>query len=155
MEFSLEKAKDLLDGGIAEAQELIREPAKLDDLLEQLEGRLQDVPAVGGILADVPLMIAMVKGYITKEYTSVSPKVVASLVAAFLYLVKKSDLISDKIPVIGMADDVAVLAVAMKLCEPELAAFKEWRDTPAGFRSAEAETPEADPEDMKAEAEEA
>ena len=70
----------------------------------------------------------MVKSYITKEYSDVSPKVIATMVAAFLYLVKKKDIIPDNIPVLGMADDLAVLGLALKLSEPELAAFKDFRD---------------------------
>jgi uncharacterized membrane protein YkvA (DUF1232 family) len=73
-------------------------------------------------------MISMVKSYITKEYTQVSPKVIATLVAGFIYVVKKKDLISDNIPVIGMTDDLGVLALALKFCEPELMAYKEFRD---------------------------
>ena len=67
----------------------------------------------------------------TREYTEVSPKVVISLVSAFLYLVKKDDLISDAIPIIGMADDVAVVAVVMAINEPELEAFAAWREQQA------------------------
>ena len=88
MDISVEKAKALLDSGIAEAQELIREPSKIDDVLLQLEKKLQDVPAIGQTLSDLPVMISMVKGYITKEYSDVSPKVIATLVGAFIYLVK-------------------------------------------------------------------
>ena len=128
MDLSLDKAKALLDSGIAEAQELIKEPSKVDDVLIQLENKLKEVPAIGETLSDLPLMISMVKGYITKEYSEVSPKVIATMVAAFLYLIKKKDIISDKIPVIGMADDLAVLGLALKLSEPELEAFKAFRD---------------------------
>ena len=128
MDFSIEKAKSLLDSGIAEAQELIKEPSKIDDILMQLEKKLQDVPAIGQTLSDLPVMISMVKGYITKEYSDVSPKVIATLVGAFIYLVKKKDIISDDIPVIGIADDLAVLGLALKLSEPELNAFKEFRE---------------------------
>ena len=135
MEFSMDKAKALLDGGISEAQELLQNPSKVDEVLSQFENKLKDVPAIGNTLADVPVMVSMVKGYITKEYTEVSPKVVATLVAAFLYLVKKKDLIPDNVPVIGIADDLAVLGLAIKLSEPELAAFKAFRD---GKRGAEA-----------------
>ncbi len=135
MEFSMDKAKALLDGGISEAQELLQNPSKVDEVLSQFENKLKDVPAIGDTLADVPVMVSMVKGYITKEYTEVSPKVVATLVAAFLYLVKKKDLIPDNVPVIGIADDLAVLGLAIKLSEPELAAFKAFRD---GKRGAEA-----------------
>ena len=128
MDISVEKAKALLDSGIAEAQELIREPSKIDDVLLQLEKKLQDVPAIGQTLSDLPVMISMVKGYITKEYSDVSPKVIATLVGAFIYLVKKKDIISDDIPVIGIADDLAVLGLALKLSEPELNAFKAFRE---------------------------
>ena len=128
MELSMEKAKALLETGIAEAQELIKEPSKVDEVLIQMENKLQEVPAIGETLSDLPLMISMVKGYITKEYTEVSPKVIATMVGAFLYLVKKKDIIPDNIPIIGIADDLGVLGLALKMCEPELAAFKAFRD---------------------------
>ena len=51
----------------------------------------------------------------------------AQMVGSFLYLLKKDDLISDKIPVLGIADDLAVLGLALKLSENELQAFSEWR----------------------------
>ena len=128
MDISIEKAKELLDSGVKEAQELIKEPSKVDELLIQFEDKLREVPALGNTLADLPLMIAMVKGYITKEYSEVSPKVIATMVGAILYLIKKKDIIPDYIPVIGIADDLAVLGLALKLSEPELAAFKAFRD---------------------------
>ena len=128
MDISIEKAKSLLDGGIAEAQELIRDPSKVDDLLGQMEEKLRDVPAVGETLSDVTLMISMVKAWITREYSEVSPKVIATLVGAFLYLIRKKDIIPDNIPVVGIGDDLVVLGLALKLCEPELTAYKEFRD---------------------------
>ena len=45
----------------------------------------------------------------------------------FRYCYKQKDLISDKIPVIGIADDLAVLGLALKMSEPELKAFSAWR----------------------------
>ena len=83
---------------------------------------------IGSTLSDLPLMISMIKAWIKKEYTVVSPKVIACLVGAIIYLLKKKDLISDSIPVIGIVDDLAVMALALKLSEPELKAFAEWRD---------------------------
>ena len=93
-----------------------------------MEEKLKEVPKIGETLSDLPLMIAMIKAWVTKEYTVVSPKVIACLVGAIIYLLKKKDLISDSIPVIGIVDDLAVMALALKLSEPELKAFAEWRD---------------------------
>ncbi|MBR2822140.1 MAG: DUF1232 domain-containing protein [Clostridia bacterium] len=127
MEFNMEQAQGLLNKGISEAQEVIQNPSKVDDLLMQLEDKLKTVPAIGETLANLPLMISMIKAWIRKEYTVVSPKVIASLVGAILYMLKKKDLIPDYIPVIGIADDLAVMGLALKLSEPELKAFSEWR----------------------------
>ena len=127
MEFNMEKAQGLLDRGVEEAQEIIQNPSKVDEILVQLEEKLKTVPAIGNTLSELPLMIAMVKAWIKKEYTEVSPKVIACLVGAILYLLKKKDLIPDSIPLVGIADDLAVMGLALKLSEPELKAFSEWR----------------------------
>jgi len=129
MAFSLDDAKKLVEGGIGEAQELLKNPSKIDGLLEQLEDKLRGIPVGGDLLASVPLMIAMVKSYINGSYKEVSPKVIASLVAAFLYLVKRKDLIPDSILLIGKVDDIAVMIVAMKVIEPEINAYKAWKET--------------------------
>ena len=127
MEFGLDKAQEVLDREIGEAEELIRNPSKVDEILMQLEDKLKAVPVIGSTLSDLPLMIAMVKAWIKKEYTVVSPKVIACLVGAVLYLVKKKDLISDSIPIVGHVDDLAVMGLALKLSEKALKAFSEWR----------------------------
>ena len=128
MEFNTEQAQELLDKGVTEAQEVIQNPSKVDEILLQLEEKLKEVPAIGSTLADLPLMVSMVKAWIKKEYTEVSPKVIACLVGAIIYLIKKKDLISDSIPIVGIVDDIAVMGLALKLSEPELKAFAEWRD---------------------------
>ncbi|MBR2846186.1 MAG: DUF1232 domain-containing protein [Solobacterium sp.] len=127
--FDLEKAKAVIDNGIDQAQELIQDPAKIDGLLDDLQTRLKEVPTVGTTLSNVPLMISMVKSYITKEYTAVSPRVIAAIVSSFLYFVKRKDLIPDNIPLIGHLDDIGVAMVALKMVEPELSAYAQWRQT--------------------------
>ena len=128
MEMNMEQARELLDKGVEEAEEVIQNPSKVDEILLRLEAKLKEVPAIGSTLADLPLMISMVKAWIKKEYTEVSPKVIACLVGAVIYLLKKKDLISDSIPIVGIVDDIAVLGLALKLSEPELKAYAEWRD---------------------------
>ena len=128
MDISIDKAKTLLDSGIAEAQELIKDPSRVDDLLIQLEDKLREGPKIGETLSDLPLMVSMVKAWITREYSEVSPKVIATMVGSFLYLVRKKDIIPDNIPLVGLADDLGVLGLALKLCQPELEAYREFRD---------------------------
>ncbi len=141
-QFSADKAKEIIDGGLGQAQELLEDPSKIGDLLSQLEKKLKDVPVIGETVSDVPLMIQMIKSYITREYTEVSPKVVATMVSAILYLVSKNDIIPDNTPMLGYADDIAIFALCLKANSEELKAFAKWRDSNAGATATEAEVVE-------------
>ena len=126
-----EKAKESIAGFAAQAEELVKNPAKLEELLRQLEEKIKEVPVAGDALSRVPLMISMIRSYITKEYTAISPKVIVSLVAAILYLLAGKDIIPDKVPVVGYVDDLAVFAAAFLVNEPELSAYSKWREEQA------------------------
>ena len=132
-QFSLEWAKGIIDDGAQRAQTFIDDPEQINGLLEELQAKLKELPdTVSTAFGNVPVMAQMVKCYITREYTEVSPKVIISLVSAFAYFVKKKDIIADDIPIIGYADDLAVATVAMAINEPELAAFARWREQQTG-----------------------
>ena len=51
----------------------------------------------------------------------------AVIIGALLYLVKKKDLIPDNIPVVGLADDMAVPLAALKYIELDLNEYRRWR----------------------------
>ena len=126
---SLEKAQQIISEGMASAQDLLGDKEKMNNLLDKAEEKIRELPYVGDEIASIPDLFSMVKQYVTQEYTAVSPKVIASIVSAFLYLIKKKDLISDDIPILGRLDDLAILGVALKLVQPEIQAFKEWRES--------------------------
>ena len=132
-QFSAEWAKGVIDENVQKAQSFVDNPEQLDGLLDQLQEKLKGLPdTVSNAFNNVPVMAQMVKSYITREYTEVSPKVIVSLVATFLYLVKRNDLINDSIPLVGYADDLAVATVAMAINEPELKAFADWKAQQTG-----------------------
>ena len=142
-QFNAEWAKGVINEGVDKARGIIDDPAQIENLLGQLQEKLKGVPdTVATAFQNVPLMASMVKSYVTREYTEVSPKVVVSLVSAFLYLVTQKDLIPDNIPIIGLADDVAVATIAMAINEPELKAYAAWKE--------QRENPEAAPVDAVA-----
>ena len=118
---------EILNKATTEAKDFINNPSRLDQLLVNLENTLQKVPLIGDSVSELPTMIAMVKSWIKKEY-DVSYKVLATMVGAFIYVVKDKDIISDNIPLVGRADDIAVVGLALKFVEPEVKAYKAWRD---------------------------
>ena len=123
-----EKAKEILDSGMEQANELLDHPEQLQDLLIQVTDKMKTVPVLGTVVSELPAMVSLVKSYITKEYPDVSPKVIAAAVSGFIYLIKKKDLIPDNIPVLGQLDDIAVIALALSLIKPELDAYRSWQE---------------------------
>ena len=125
---SMEKAKEALNGFKEQAEELLKDGSKVEQLLQQAEQKVKDVPGVGAALSKLPLMLSMIRGYITKEYTEVSPKVIITMICALIYLISGKDLIPDSKPVIGMVDDLAVVSAAFVMVNPELEAYAKWRE---------------------------
>ena len=121
--------QNILNSVTGEAADFINNPARMDQLMIDLEAKLQEIPAVGETISELPVIVSMVKSWIKKEY-DFSPKVLATMVGAFIYLVKKDDLIKDSVPVIGMADDIAVVGLALKFVESDVKAYKAWRGDP-------------------------
>ena len=126
----LDKAKiqELLNESSAKVEGIMKDTAALENILQTAEQKLKEIPNVGEFAAKLPLMLSMIRSYIAKEYTEVSPKVIVSMVGALVYMLKGKDLISDKIPVIGAVDDLAVLGLALQLNNKELEDYSAWRE---------------------------
>ena len=124
----LEKAKELLSGFTGQAEQLLANPSTIEGLLQKVERRLKEIPKVGNAASRFPLMLSMIRAYVSKEYTEVSVKAIVTMLCASLYLVMGVDLIPDKTPLVGYADDLAVIAAALYFVEPELNAYSQWRE---------------------------
>ncbi len=127
-----DKAMEVLGRYTAQAQELLKDGSKAEQALQALEAKMKEIPAIGEGLSRLPLMISMIRAYITKEYTAVSTKVIVLMLCAVIYLLKGRDLIRDDIPVVGYLDDILIAGAAFKLSEEELNAYAGWRDLKHG-----------------------
>ncbi|MBQ3924423.1 MAG: DUF1232 domain-containing protein [Firmicutes bacterium] len=125
------KAEELLEGGKGKAEEILEDGGKMDQLLEQVENKLETVPKAGEFLAGVPLMIALLKDYIQKDYTDVPKKTIILIVAALIYLVNPKDLIPDTKLGLGLIDDIAVMGACVALTKADLDVYDKWQDSKA------------------------
>lgn len=132
------RVKEVLNSGMEEARVILDDPAKVESVLNEVGEKLASIPILGNIITELPDMVNLVSSYIKQEYPEVSPKVILSALGAFLYLIKKKDLIPDRIPIIGILDDIAVLGIALEVVKPELNAYREWK----AARSAQKSAPE-------------
>lgn len=128
MDLDKNKIQELLNESSAKVEAIMKDTAALENILQSAEQKLKDIPGVGQYAAKLPLMLSMIRSYIAKEYTEVSPKVVVSMVGALVYMLKGKDLIPDKIPVIGVVDDLAVLGLALQVNSSELETYAKWRE---------------------------
>ena len=129
------KAEAILDGGKEKAASILEDGGKMDQLLEQVEAKLETVPKAGTYLADVPRMIALLKDYIQKDYTEVPKKSLIFIVAAFLYLINPKDIIPDTVLGVGLIDDAAVIAACIALTKKDLDSYDAWKDAKAAAKA--------------------
>ena len=127
MDFDKEKIQELLNESSSKVESIMKDTAALENILQSAEQKLKDIPGVGQYAAKLPLMLSMIRSYMAKEYTEVSPKVVVSMVGALVYMLKGKDLIPDKLPLIGAVDDLAVLGLCLQLNDKELSAYANGR----------------------------
>ena len=134
---SLDKAKKVLEAGMAQTDQWLGSNENMTQLFNDVSARLKTTPLIGDTINDFPVMVSMVKDYVSKDYTKVSGKVIGTIVSAFLYLISRKDIIPDNVPILGILDDIAVVGLAFKFVAPELKEYKTWKEAQTKEESAE------------------
>ena len=106
-----------------------------DDDIQKVMDRASDIKqkVIGSNLLkrfaeDVKLLIAMIKDYWKGVYRDIPWWVIAAVVFALLYLLNPIDLIPDIIPVLGLTDDAAVLALCLAMTEKDIHKYQNWKN---------------------------
>lgn len=115
------------ESGKKAAEKLINDPDKMEIFLQRVEQKLDEIPVIGEQLSMLPVMVSFVKSYVKKEYREAPVTSPISIVAALIYLISPKDLISDKLPVIGLLDDIAVVLLAWKYVIKDVEKYQAWR----------------------------
>lgn len=76
---------------------------------------------------DVQTFFQMLGDYWNGSYREVPFATIAAIVGALAYLICPIDVIPDFIPVIGLVDDAAVIAICLKLVRTDIAAYRAWK----------------------------
>lgn len=124
--FDENKAKEALENGYKDAEKVLKDPKEIDRLLMRAEKRIKSIPLVGEKLADIPVMISVLKNYKDKKYTDIPLVSIISIISALLYFVSPIDIIPDTIPGIGYIDDIAVVAMCMNAIEKDMKKYLAW-----------------------------
>lgn len=126
-EFDEKKAEAVLVSNFREAEEMLKDEDKMERFLQRLEKKLKTIPVAGNKLANVPIMVSMVRSYIKKEYKDIPIGTIIAIISALIYFVSPIDIIPDSIPFLGYFDDAAVVAACWKLVESDVDEYIKWR----------------------------
>ncbi len=108
---------------------------KLDEVLkkqEEIENVIRTNGPLTRFLSDIKLLFGVVQDYAKGEYREIPWWSIAAIVAALFYVVNPFDLIPDWIPIVGYADDAAVMAACLKMVEMDLHNYSAWKEARQG-----------------------
>ena len=124
-----EQAASVLESGFDNAEKVLKDSDKLDEIFRLTEEKLKSVPLVGTRLSYVAVMASMIKSYVDKEYTSAPPKCIIAMLSAVIYFASPIDLIGDAIPVAGYVDDAVIIAACLNMVDVYLKEYIAWRES--------------------------
>lgn len=125
--FGQQQAEEQLKGNYTKAEEMLKDPDKIERFLQRLENKMKVIPLAGKKLSEVPIMASLVVNYVKKEYQDVPIGTIIAILSALIYFVSPIDIIPDSIPAIGYFDDAAVVAACWKLVESDIEEYEKWR----------------------------
>jgi uncharacterized membrane protein YkvA (DUF1232 family) len=124
-----EETSSALNAKKREAEKLLKDEKKTNELLRKAQGllsKIKKLPVIGGLVDDIITTIALIGDYVNGNYREIPGGIIVSALAAMIYFVSPIDLIPDVIPIVGFLDDAAVLMLALKMgLSPELKKYLE------------------------------
>jgi uncharacterized membrane protein YkvA (DUF1232 family) len=125
---SNEAAEEQLKKKEKVAQDYINNPEKLKKLIEEstlkassIKGPLDDFSAM------LKVLFSLIKDWLNGSYRVIPVGSIIVIIGALLYFLSPIDLIPDFLPVIGLSDDVIVVALAYKQIRSDIEKYKVWK----------------------------
>lgn len=120
---------------LASAEGYIKQPTRLKKLLLDAFNKAREKKEIGTLAHEawetLQSLFRLIKLSAAGEYTGVPTTTVVAAVAVLIYFLSPIDLIPDFIPVVGLLDDMALVAWFSTSIKHELDKFHEWEATKA------------------------
>lgn len=118
---------------VGKAEEYVKKPTRMKQLLNDAYQKASDKKDVGTIAHEawetLQTMLRLIRTSVSGEYTGLPTSTVVAAVAVTIYFLSPIDLIPDFIPVLGLLDDVALVAWFSTTIKEEMDKFLEWEST--------------------------
>ncbi|RZL10607.1 MAG: DUF1232 domain-containing protein [Hymenobacter sp.] len=120
---------------LASAEGYIKQPTRLKKLLLDAFNKAREKKEIGTLAHEawetLQSLFRLIKLSASGEYTGVPTTTIVAAVAVLIYFISPIDLIPDFIPVVGLLDDMALVAWFSTSIKHELDKFHEWEATKA------------------------
>jgi uncharacterized membrane protein YkvA (DUF1232 family) len=118
---------------LGKAEEYIKKPTRVKQLLTDAYQKASEKKDLGSIAHEawetLQTLLRLIRASVSGEYTELSTSTVVGAVAVTIYFLSPIDLIPDFIPVLGLLDDVALVAWFSTTIKEEMDRFVEWEKT--------------------------
>ena len=94
---------------------------KEEEILRKARGPLEK------FAHNIKLLFSIVKDYANGTYRELPWTTIAGIIGTLVYIISPIDLIPDFIPVIGLMDDAAVVAVCLTAIGMDLKKYEAWK----------------------------
>lgn len=121
-----EEVMDWLKKGAAIGFALLSKKDTLSGIFERVYDKENNTFRFKGVRQSFQLLGRMMKAFFKGEYKDISPWFFISTVAGIAYFETDKDIIPDKIPIIGVADDVGMLMWVFNIYSKEIDKFDFW-----------------------------
>jgi uncharacterized membrane protein YkvA (DUF1232 family) len=110
------------------AGEYIQDPDEFNSLIADAQEKLSAaaVTARDAVYEGLDIMLRMMAAYAKGEYRAIPWRTLLIITAAVLYFVMPLDFLPDLLPIIGFADDVAIIVWTFNLVKHDIDQFLIW-----------------------------
>ncbi|MED3574555.1 YkvA family protein [Cytobacillus praedii] len=113
---------------LSKAKQYVDNPGETNQLLKKTEKKAKaNKASFAGIWEKFQLLIQLLKSWSSGEYRAISKKSILFIIASILYFISPIDIIPDFLIGLGIVDDAAVIAFAIKQLSDELEKYKSWK----------------------------
>ncbi|MCC3155750.1 DUF1232 domain-containing protein [Hymenobacter sp. 15J16-1T3B] len=120
----------LFKGFLRKAESYLKQPLRIKQLLNDAYQKASAKKDVGHIAHEawesLQTLFRLVRYAASGEYTGIPTPTVMAAVAVLIYFLSPIDLVPDFIPVVGLLDDVALMAWFTSTLKTEMDKFAEW-----------------------------
>lgn len=96
---------------------------------DEIKKLFKRVKVLAKYFNDLCEIFELLRDRIKGAYKETPWRTIAALTGALIYALSPIDLLLDFIPGIGFFDDALVIGIAIKLAQPDLEKYREWKAT--------------------------